>query len=356
MNKFRKIKLASAMLCTLLFGGNAGAMQKYVSKGISSDKLKDDLLKGQTENKELENRKPGDSDNKLLEYILCVLVGVKLADEGVGAAEAKEYIEHRELSPLGKLSIYKNLVARSYRAKTIGTMRNLVDKSRKNAENIEKFSNGVISNVAKVKNNKNGCAKVRNNLFDISLAAAGNNYLDIKSVCYNAGLTKNDKPEIPEYVEEYVKAVLGVSVEQCDKILVELNKYNRYIAFVRGNICLKLSLSDGGIGFLLTGISEQLDFDDGDYELDLYEGNNCYAISLPYMEKILGVKHDEHYINIKGNTDKINNYSFYGQIFRDLFNDWKGNTPSGKEFMGQADKIFPDLFPKKEELIELKEE
>ena len=69
MSKFRKGRLASAMLCTLLLGGNASAMQKDVSKGISKiDKLKDNLSKGQTKDKELENRKPDDSGNKLLEY------------------------------------------------------------------------------------------------------------------------------------------------------------------------------------------------------------------------------------------------------------------------------------------------
>ena len=115
MSKFRKGRLASAMLCTLLFGGNASAMQKDVSKGISKiDKLKDNLSKGQTKDKELENRKPDDSGNKLLEYFLYCLGGLagvaKLADEGVGIAEAKDYIDYyksQKLSPLGKLSLYK---------------------------------------------------------------------------------------------------------------------------------------------------------------------------------------------------------------------------------------------------------
>ena len=354
MSKFRKIKLASAMLCTLLFGGNAGAMQKDVSKGISSDKLKDNLLKGQTENKELENRKPGDSSNPLLKYVLYVLGFSKLADEGVGVAEVKEYIEHRKHSPLGKLSIYKNLVARSYREKTIETMRNLVAESYKNAENIKNFFDKVVDFVFKFRK-KNNFVKVENreNLFDIKVQYSESNsgldlYLDIRQICVNVGLVDFGVIKVPAYVEEYVKAVSGVFVDGCDKILVNVcnDEQYRYIAFVTDNICLKLSPWGKGLKFCLTGISEQLGFDHEDYELDLYEGNNCYAITLPYMEKILGVKHDKNYINIKSNSDKISNYSFYGQIFCDLLSYWKDNPK-----LESPSKIFPDLFEKELKII-----
>lgn len=349
MSKFRKIKLASAMLCTLLFGGNASAMQKDVSKGISKiDKLKDNLSKGQTKDKELENRKPDDSSNPLLKYVWYVLGGVKLADEGVGVAEAKEYIKNKKFSPLGKLSIYKDLVARSYRAKTVETMRKLVGESNKNKYKIHKFFDKVNKKVYDIRNNEYGCFKVKENLFDISLAATEKKYLNINDICRDAGLTKD--LAIPGYVEEYVKAVLGVPVEECNKILVNVNQNNKYIAFVKGNVCLKLadSKSEHKSHFTLCGISDEFVFDSGDYELDLDYSNYCFKITLPYMERILGVKHDENYIDISTNGNKVKSYSFYGQIFHDLFDDWKGG-----KFEGSVGKIFPDVFPKKEEEIQL---
>ena len=291
MSKFRKSKLASAMLCTLLFGGNAaGAVKKDMSKVISKNDLS-------TKDKELENRKLDDSGNKFLKYALYVLGLAKLADEGVGIAEANEYIKNEKLYPLGKLSIYKNLVARSYRAKTIGTMRKLVDGSNKHKQDIQNFFDKVTKKVYDIKDNGNGCAKVegKGNLFDISLAAAGKNYLDIKYICRDAGLlTENNDPAIPEYVEEYVKAVLRVSVEDCDRILVNVcgSEQYRYIAFVKGNACLKLSHFNNGLDFCLTEVNAKLNFDHDDFKLSLEKGDYGYSITLPYMEHILGVKHD----------------------------------------------------------------
>ena len=354
MSKFRKGRLASAMLCTLLFGGNASAMQKDVSKGISKiDKLKDNLSKGQTKDKELENRKPDDSGNKLLEYFLYCLGGLagvaKLADEGVGVAQAKNYIENEKLSPLGELSLCKFAMAKYYKTKTIGTMRNLVAESNKNKYKIHKFFNEVTKEVCEIKDNENGCAKVegKKNLFDISLAVAGDNYLNIKYICRNAGLTEDKNPAIPEYVEEYVKAVLGVSVEQCDRILVNVcdDKLCRHIAFVKGNVCLRLRpFGSDTLEFCLTCLNKELGFVGDDYALDLYDNSYCYSVALPYMERILGVKRDKNYIGIL-NGYNVGRYSFYGQIFHDLYDYWKNMNCN---FDGSVRRIFPDLFAEKE--------
>ena len=322
MSKFRKGRLASAMLCTLLLGGNASAMQKDVSKGISSYKLKDNLSKGQTKDKDLENRKPGDSDNKLLEGVLYVLVGVKLADEGVGFAQAKDYIGNKKLSPLGKLSLCKFAMTKYCETKTIGTMRNLVAESRKNAEGIKKFFDGVINKVSELKDNKNGCVKVRENIFDISLAAAGKQYLNIKEICRDAGLIEGKDPAIPEYLEKYVKAVLGVSVEQCDKILVNVNQNNKYIAFVKDDVCLNLTEGKGKIRFTLCEMRNG--WPEGWYGYSLYL-DSCYSVTILYMGHILGIK----------NVGDL--YSFYDLIFSRLYLEFNrcGN---------KADKVFPELF------------
>ena len=356
MSELRKSKLALAMLCTLLFGGNAGAIEKDMSKTISKNDLS-------TKDKELENRKLDDSGNKFLKYALYFLGLGKLVDEGVGIAEANEYIKNEKLYPLGKLSIYKNLVARSYRAKTIETMRKLVGESNKNNERIQNFFNNVVE---LSKGYKSGdiihtqkINEEKDNVFDIGLKFGkfgiyDENNLDIKYIFKGGhGYEKLNDEGIPEFIEEYVKAVLGVSVEDCDKILVSTNENNKYIAFVKGNVCLKLAYSglEKRMHFILCGISDQLSFDNGGCSLDLDYGGYCFEITLPYMECVLGMKHDKNYINIIDNNDKVNSYSFYGQIFRDLFNDWKGDTPSGIEFMGQADKIFPDLFEKEFKLI-----
>ena len=347
MSKFRKSRVASAMLCTLLFGGNASAVQKDMSKVISKNDLS-------TKGKELENRKPDDSGNPLLKYFLYFLEGAasvaKLADEGVGIAEANEYIKNEKLYPLGKLSIYKNLVARSYRAKTIETMRKLVDGSNKHKQDIQNFFDKVTKGVSEIKDNKDGCVKVKENLFDISLAAAGEKYLSIQEICRGVGLTEDKSLAIPEYVEEYVKAVLGVSVEDCDKILVSLvgDKQYHYIAFVKDNVCLKLSPLNDKLDFCLTGVNKNLIFDHDDFRLSLHEDGYGYSITLPYMEHILGVKHDEDYRTIKDNGDK-GSYSFYGRVFRDLSEDWVGMYSKP---LGFASKVFPDLFPKPVKVVQ----
>ena len=347
MSKFRKGRLASAMLCTLLLGGNAGAIKKDMSKTISKNDLS-------TKDKELENRKSDDSGNKLLEYFLYCLGGLagvaKLADEGVGIAEAKDYIDYyksQKLSPLGKLSLYKFAMAKYYKTKTIGTMRNLVAESNKNKCKIHNFFNKVTEKVYEIKYNKHGCFRVKENLFDISLAVAGDNYLNIKYICRDAGLTEDKNPAIPEYVEEYVKAVLGVSVEQCDRILVNVcdDKLYRHIAFVKGNVCLRLrpfGLSDK-LEFCLTCLNKELGFVGDDYALDLYDNSYCYSVALPYMERILGVKRDKNYIGIL--NGEVGRYSFYGQIFHDLYDYWKGMND---HYDGSVRQIFPDLFAEKE--------
>ncbi len=348
MSKFRKIKLASAMLCTLLFGGNAGAMKEDVSEGIS----KNYLFENQKENKKLENRKSGDSDNKLLKYAYYVLGLGKLADEGVGVAQAKSYIGNKKLSPLGKLSIYKNLMARSYRAKTIETMKKLVGESHEKKAGIENFFWKVLAYCGK---HYMAFKSIKLGIFDVGVHFE--EYLDINEICRRVSIGGEG---VPQRVKEYVKAVLGVSVEECDKILVSLvggEKYY-YIAFVKGNVCLKLSPFNESLEFRLSGINEDLVFDSDNYKLDLYDVGDCYIITLPYMERILGVKHDDNYFKkVEPGPDDVAeanklSYSFYGQIFRDLEEDWKGNTPSGKKFAGNASKIFPGLFEKKLEIID----
>ena len=321
MSKFRKSRLSSAMLCTLLFGGNAaGAIKKDMSKVISKNDLS-------TKDKELENRKPDDSGNKFLKYALYFLGLGKLADEGVGFAEAKDYIDFaksRKLSPLGKLSIYKNLVARSYKTKTIETMRNLVAESYKNAEGIKQVFDGITEFLTQ---HPQGTKKVegRDNVFDVT---CGGKDVDIKGIFDNI-----ETDLVFESLSNYVKAVLGVSVEQCDKILVNLNQNNKYIAFVKDNVCLNLTKDKEKIRFMLCTVKNNSPESWEDYSLHL---DSCYSVTRRYMFNILGIK------NVDG-------YSFYGLTF-----DWL----YGKFYQckNKADAIFPDLFSKKEELIELKEE
>ena len=258
-------------------------------------------------------------------------------------------IENEKLSPLGELSLCKFAMAKYYKTKTIGTMRNLVAESNKNKYKIRKFFNEVTKEVCEIKDNENGCAKVegKKNLFDISLTAAGNDYLDIKYICRNAGLTEDKNPAIPEYVEEYVKAVLGVSVEQCDRILVNVcdDKLCRHIAFVKGNVCLRLRpFGSDTLEFCLTCLNKELGFVGDDYALDLYDNSYCYSVALPYMERILGVKRDKNYIGIL-NGYNVGRYSFYGQIFHDLYDYWKNMNYN---FDGSVRRIFPDLFAEKE--------
>ena len=324
MNKFRKSKLASAMLCTLLLGGNASAMQKDVSEGISSDKLKDNLLKGQTENKELENKKPGDSSDPLLKYALYFLGIVKLADEGVGFAQAKNYIVNTKFSPLGKSSLYKFAMAKYYEAKTIGTMRNLVAESHKNAEGIGRVFDGINKFLTKY---SHAIKKVlgKDNIFDVTYGKG----VDIK-IIFNDIKANFDF----ESLSNYVKAVLGVSVEECDKILVNVNQDNKYIAFVKDNVCLNLTKDNEGIiCFNLCGMKNNLPDQEWPSSLTL---DNRYSMTSPYVLHILGIKY-------VGGGD-------FGCYFCDkILSDIYGYII---KFQNDASKLFPDLFPKPVKVIQ----
>ena len=312
MSKFRKGRLASAMLCTLLFGGNASAMQKDVSKGISK---KDNLSKGQTKDKESENRKPDDSSNPLLKYVLYVLGFGKLADEGVGIAEAKDYIDYyksQKLSPLGKLSLYKFAMAKYYKTKTIGTMRNLVAESYKNAEGIKQVFDGITGFLIQYE------FEGKDGIFNVTCS---DDSFDIKAICdsieanFDFGSLSN-----------YVKAVLGVSVEQCDKILVNLNQNNKYIAFVKDNVCLNLTKYRGEFRFMLCTVKNNSPENCG-YLLCL---DNCY-VAKRYLLHILGME------------DK-STYSFYDRIFGRVYGEFY-------RCQNEADKVFPELFKKELKLI-----
>lgn len=132
-----------------------------------------------------------------------------------------------------------------------------------------------------------------------------------------------------------MKAVLGVSVEQCDKILVNSNQNNKYIAFVKDNVCLKLTEDEEDeeaekkIRFMLCTVKNNSPESWGDYSLCL---DSCYSVTQRYMFNILGIK-------------DVGMHSFYDLIFARCYSEFYLCN-------NEAYNVFPKLFKEKNEIKE----
>ena len=200
-------------------------------------------------------------------------------------------------------------------------MRNLVAESYKNAEGIKQVFDGITEFLTQ---HPQDTKKVEgeDNVFDVTCSDEG---VDIKKI-FDYIYTNPDLVFVP--LSDYLKAVLGVSVEQCDKIFVNLNPYIRnYIAFVKDNVCLKLMKHEEKIRFMLCSNSPAEIWES--YSLCL---DSCYSVTRRYMLNILGIK-------------DVGGYRFYDRIFARFYNEFD-------RCQNEADKVFPELLKKELKLIE----